>query len=134
MTRLLRLPPVWMALYPDPMAVRRLAAGFEPSGSETAGASPPLVGQDRLPLEHLHARCHQLVGLLGGLPAGLGDDLGVALPVLALEGFPLVERLDGLRSPVVGFAYPVGFDTVLFDGLADATRCFEGELRGASAR
>ena len=26
-TRLLRLPPVWMALYPDPMAVRRLAAG-----------------------------------------------------------------------------------------------------------
>jgi hypothetical protein len=26
-TRLLRLPPVWMALYPDPLAVRRLAAG-----------------------------------------------------------------------------------------------------------
>jgi len=26
-TRLLRLPPVWMALYPDPMAVRRLATG-----------------------------------------------------------------------------------------------------------
>lgn len=26
-TRLLRLPPVWMALYPDPAAVRRLATG-----------------------------------------------------------------------------------------------------------
>ncbi len=26
-TRLLRLPPAWMALYPDPLAVRRLAAG-----------------------------------------------------------------------------------------------------------